>query len=52
MYVTYAVMSMTRQRATLMAVSLPEQRSKTFPRTGYAPSAELARVIFRLSMTN
>lgn len=52
MYVTYVVMCMTRQRATLMAVSLPEQRSKTFPRTGYAPSAELARVIFRLSMTN
>ena len=52
MFVTYAVMSMTQQKATPMVVSLPEQRLKTFQRIGYAPSAELARVIFRLSMTN
>ena len=40
MFVTYAVMSMTPQRATLMVVSLPEQRLKTFQRIGCAPSAE------------
>ena len=38
MFVTYVATCMTRQKATPMAASLPEQHSKTFPMTGYAPS--------------
>ena len=49
MYATYADTSMTPKQAIPTAVSSPAQLSKTSPKTGYAPSAVLARAISRKS---